>query len=326
MQKIEDVDGHFFRIHETGSVVEYTEDGMIINKQVTISPEAYNEMGKEQLEQKLNDIKKCPNADQRKKDVKTLVKDYESDDFEELAEKYVQGTLTDEEKIQFDAKMQVMAVRRKDQFFRDTAKFKETSNYRENITNKETEIAGGKNIEAWKEEQRKLDEEKKTGKITTKKYDEKQKQINEGLKQAEHARELRKTIDKYVQNPDSEFMNELNRIKTEVLNETQRNQKIDDLVKRHRCPELTDYAKDYASGNINAEQQAKFDVELDKAMRRNMFNDYVKSRANGKTESEWQQTLENLEKQYDNLPEHAKEQEAVKQRFQVGRISNLINK
>ncbi|CAF1589260.1 unnamed protein product [Rotaria magnacalcarata] len=247
LQKIDDLDGHFYRIHETGSVVNYTEKGLVINNQITLSPEAYNQMGKQQLLQQLDNIKFYPTEQERREFINKLLDDYKSPDFEDYANKYIEGNMTPEEKLEFDRKITEMAVRRKDQFFSDTAEFKETPQYREMINATETEIAGGKSIEVLNQEKQQLEADKQAKKIDEAEYKKKMSEIN-------HSRQIRKCVDKYVQN-------------SSTTQET-------------------------------------------------IGDEYVKQRANGKTEQEWKQTHENIQKKFDNLAENVKQRPDVQANFQ----------
>ncbi len=204
LQKIEDLDGHFYRVHQTESIVEYTEKGLVINNQITLAPEAYNQMGKEQLLQKLNDIKQYPTPEERNKYLQTLIDDYKSPDFEEMAKNYVNGTLTPEQQTQFEEKIKEMGTRRKDQFFGETAKFKDTPQYRDNLKQAKEAIGASGNVEVWTEKQTQLDQDKKDGKINQQEYQRKTEEIKQEIQKAEHARQLHNTIDKYVQTPASD--------------------------------------------------------------------------------------------------------------------------
>jgi hypothetical protein len=124
--------------------------------------------------------------------------------------------LNAEQQVEFDNKMKEMAVRRKDQFFADTAKFKDTPEYRESIGKVEAEMGGGKNVDAWRQEKRQLDANKEAGKISQEQYDQKTAEVDEGIKKAKYARQLRKTIDEYVQKPDAD--------KEKLINEYVKNQ------------------------------------------------------------------------------------------------------
>ncbi|CAF0999987.1 unnamed protein product, partial [Didymodactylos carnosus] len=208
LQKIHDLDGHFYRVHQTGSIIEYTERGLIVNNQLTLSPEAYNQMGKEQLLQKLNDIKLYPTEEERNKQIEGLLADYESQDFKKYVKDYIEGNMNDDQQAKFNNNIEEMAIRRKDQFFRDTAKFKNTPQYRESM-----KIEREKNLTAWKEERIQLDTDKQSGKINLQQYDSKVKEIKQ---KAERTSQLHKTIDKYVQNPSLD-----------------RKTIVDDYVKKH---------------------------------------------------------------------------------------------
>ncbi|CAF1289313.1 unnamed protein product [Adineta steineri] len=203
LQKIHDLDGHFYRVHQTGSIIEYTEKGLIVNNQLPLSPEAYNQMGKEQLLQRLNDIKLYPTEQERDKHITTLLKDYvsENDDCKKYAKDYVDGNMNDEQKGKFNNWVKEMAIRRKVQFFHDSAKFKDTPQYRKEIRNIETTMGGNKNVEAWHQEKNQLDADLNDGKIDQQQYNTKDSEIKQGLEKAKHAQQLRKGIDKYVQTP-----------------------------------------------------------------------------------------------------------------------------
>lgn len=184
-------------------MVNYTEKGLVINNQITLSPEAYNQMGKEQLLQQLDDIKHYPTQQERQRFVQKLLEDYNSPDFEGYASNYVEGTMTPEQQADFDRKISEMAVRRKDQFFSDTTNFKETPQYREMVKATENEIAGGKNVEVLNQEKKQVDADRAAGKISEQEHQAKTTEINQNMEEAKHAREIRKSLDKYVQNSSS---------------------------------------------------------------------------------------------------------------------------
>ena len=258
LQKIEDVDGYFYRTHQTGSVVSYTEKGLVIDNQIALAPEAYNQMGKEQLRQKLDDITNCPTRQEREKYTERLLRNYDSDDFRNVATNYVERTMTPDQHDEFDRKINEMAVRRKDQFFWDTAPFQTTPQYRENIVAAEKGIASGNNIEILIQEQKMLDAAKDAGTISQQEYNQRVQEINGNLEEAKHARQIRKYDDKYVQ-----------------ISTTERNSIVDD---------------------------------------------YVKQRASGRTEKQWEQMRENLERQYKNIPEESRQQPNIRERFEVSEI------
>jgi hypothetical protein len=295
---------------------------MVINNQITISPEAYNQMGKEQLLQELNDIKKQPSKERIKR-IEKLVKDYDSDDFKDLAQKYVNGTMTAEEETRF---VKNMSVRRKDQFFKDTANFKNTDNYRDNMKKTETSIAGDKNIEVLNEGKSQLKAAKDAGTITEEEFNKKIKEIDQQMKEAEHARHVRKVIDKYVQTPEAEqqhkekFIRGLDKIQL-CTDENKKNKELDRLMDEFDTPELKEKAKKYVERKMTAEEQEQFiDEDMNKSIHRSYITECVSTNESdqGKRKQDWQKTYDASKKKYARLSEQEKTSEKGRILDQVG--------
>uniref|UniRef100_A0AC34QJ70 DUF4781 domain-containing protein n=1 Tax=Panagrolaimus sp. JU765 TaxID=591449 RepID=A0AC34QJ70_9BILA len=209
LEKIENLDEHFFRVHETGSVVVYSKDGLVINNVITISPEAYNQMGKEFLQRRLNEIKLLPTAEQRSEAVKQLAKDYNKPDFQDLAEKYVNDGLTQEQSDAFKQKMDEMPKHRKDQLFTNSAKYQNTENYRDNMGKLETEMSGGKNLEGWQQVKTDLESDLRNGKITQEQFQEQVADINKKIDEAKVIRSIRQTLDSAIDKGTSKDPNDI---------------------------------------------------------------------------------------------------------------------
>uniref|UniRef100_A0AC34PZL6 DUF4781 domain-containing protein n=1 Tax=Panagrolaimus sp. JU765 TaxID=591449 RepID=A0AC34PZL6_9BILA len=115
LEMIDDLDEHFYQVHETGTIVEYTENGMIINNAVTISPEAYNQIGKNYYQNRLNEVKLLP-KEQRNAVLKELTKDFEPET-RNLTEKFVNGDLTENEQKKLEQDLAEISNERKAKLF-----------------------------------------------------------------------------------------------------------------------------------------------------------------------------------------------------------------
>jgi len=297
---------------------------MVINNQITISPEAYNQMGKEQLLQKLNDIKNQPSVKERTKLIEKLVKDYESEDFKDLAQKYVDGTMTAEEKTQFEEKIKEISVRRKDQLFKDTTDFKNTQNYRDNMTKTETGIAGGKNLEILKEEKSRLKAAKDAGTITEEEYNKKTNEIDQQMKEAERARSIKKAIDRYVQIPEGEqqhkdkFIQRLDKISGNPTEKT-RDKELNRLMDEFDTPELAAKAKKYVENMMTNEEKTQFNNDINESIHRSYLIDCVNTNepGPGNRKQDWQKIYREKKAQYDRLSEQDRGTQKGQMIFQV---------
>lgn len=191
------MDGHFYRIYTTNSVVEYTEKGLVINNQITMSPEAYNQMDKEYLQQKLDDIKHYPTQGERQELVDRLIEDYASPEFKEMAESYVEGTMTPEQEARFEKSLVDMGIKRKDQLFRESAKYISMPKDQVVIEQVIEKLTGSSNLSAWKQEKQQLEADKSDGKISEEDYQQKNEEITKKIEKAERASHLRKFAEKY---------------------------------------------------------------------------------------------------------------------------------
>uniref|UniRef100_A0AC34F042 DUF4781 domain-containing protein n=1 Tax=Panagrolaimus sp. ES5 TaxID=591445 RepID=A0AC34F042_9BILA len=204
LSRIDNIDEHFCRVHEFGTVISYTENGMIIDNVITISPEAYNQMGKEVLQMRLNYIKLLPTAESRVDAIKQIENDYKTTPrFKELAQKYVNDTLTPQEKTEFKESMKEMPKHRKDHLFRETAKYRNIEAYRETMNQKEMELNGGKNLEQLKQDKINISQQLNSNQISKEEYNAKVLTVDENIKKAETFRKLRSSLDECIKDGKS---------------------------------------------------------------------------------------------------------------------------
>uniref|UniRef100_A0AC34QT59 Uncharacterized protein n=1 Tax=Panagrolaimus sp. JU765 TaxID=591449 RepID=A0AC34QT59_9BILA len=202
LEKIDKLEEHFFLVNETGSIVAYSKNGMIVNNAITISPEAYNQIGDQFLQRRLEEIKLLPTEKERNEAIEQL--DYDEKEFKKLAKKFVNNKLTKDEKIEFEKKKAEMPRYRKTQLFKKSKKYQNLANYREEMKKIEVIMSDGKNLEEWQQTKIDIENDLKSGKITQEESQKEMTKVNKNIIEAKIIRSIIQSFDSIINDRSSQ--------------------------------------------------------------------------------------------------------------------------
>ncbi|CAJ0948102.1 unnamed protein product, partial [Mesorhabditis belari] len=309
--RIEDLPGFYTRMSNTRSTVKYNKNGFILNRNVELAPEKWNEVGRKDfiLGQLLERKETSADLD---KSVKTLMEDYDPDLVED-AQKFVKGQLTEEEKKAFMGKLDALEQNRKDKLFQISADYKEATDLLGSTERAERDLAGGKTLEEWRIEKKEL-EARRDATTDPQAREELNREIADRQTSIEQAQKIRNDRSAYLKSflePPADDIISQNEQKMKQANETMR-----ELIK-HYDPKV---AQKFANEKMTKQEIEAFVADMEprhqerflqaegERQEAKAFRDTVdtaeKGAANGKTCEEW-----NKEKRkFENMREQANKQ------------------
>ncbi|PAV90986.1 hypothetical protein WR25_21481, partial [Diploscapter pachys] len=154
LYRIEDLEGFYDNMWRTESTVEFNKNGFVLNKNIPMGPEFYNQIGKEQIvKDKIMEKFHLANGRNADRSIESLMKGYD-DSLVDEAKRFAKGLMTADEERIFSERLVGLEQNRKKLLFEVSAEYKDAKNLLETTERAERELSGGKTLEEWQAEKK----------------------------------------------------------------------------------------------------------------------------------------------------------------------------